>query len=316
MIASLKQIAGPLVFIVFAMVSIQFGATLAKPLFSVLGPFLITGFRILFAALILIFIFRPWRINLKTQFTKQQLQAIIFYGFSLGLMNLFFYISLNRIPLGLAVSLEFLGPLGLSLLYSRKKSDFLWVMCASIGVYLIMPHSGLDLSWGLNHIVDPVLNSSDAAAIDPLGVFYALLAGFFWALYIFFGKKVGENHSGLITCLGMMAATLIVIPFVVWNLLFSSGPIVSTQLLFQNIKIYLPMIFLVALLSSAIPYSLEMLALKKIPEKTFGVLMSLEPLVASLMGYFNLNEVLKPVQIVAIGLIILASLGGVFNAKN
>ncbi|MBL7542864.1 MAG: DMT family transporter [Bdellovibrionaceae bacterium] len=265
------------------MISIQMGAGLAKSLFSLVGAAGTTGLRLFFATTILWIIWRPWRFR----FDKSTIKSLIFYGGSLGLMNLTFYFSLQRIPLGLAVTLEFVGPLTLSILTSRKKLDFLWVLLAAMGIYLVMPHS------------------ESGSALDILGIIFALIAGGFWALYIYFGQRAGHAlHGGIAATAGMTVATIVVLPFA----LTLDGPSMFNPAV-------LPLALLVASLSSALPYSLEMIALKQLPTKTFGILMSLEPAIASLVGLFLLKEQLLPIQWMAIGFIIVASLGSVLKSQ-
>ncbi len=267
-----------------AMVSIQMGAGFAKTLIPTIGAAGTTGFRLFFASAILWAVWRPW----KHRFDKATLKSLIFYGGSLGLMNLTFYFSLQRIPLGLAVTLEFVGPLTLSVLTSRKKMDFLWVALAALGIYLVMPHS------------------QSESTLDLVGVLFALIAGGFWALYIYFGQRAGNTlHGGIAATMGMTVATLVALPF---SLALDGDRMFNTSIL--------PLAFSIALLSSAIPYSLEMIALKRLPTKTFGILMSLEPAMASCVGLILLNELLLPTQWLAIVFIIIASLGSVLGAKK
>lgn len=269
--------------LVIAIVSIQFGASVAKGLFPIVGAYGATALRLSIASLILLAIWRPWRQPLS----KKAYQSIAIYGASLGLMNLLFYIALERIPLGIAVALEFTGPLSVSLLHSKKASDFLWATLAAVGLYLILPLS------------------QTATALDPVGILFALGAGLCWAMYILFGQKAGgDEHAGLVTSLGMMMAALVVIPFA---FLFSEKSFLNPQAL--------PLALLVAILSSALPYSLEMISLKRIPAKTFGILMSLEPAIAAFMGLLYLGEVLTIRQTIAIICIICASLGGAMSVK-
>jgi threonine/homoserine efflux transporter RhtA len=174
-------------------------------------------------------------------------------------MNLTFYFALARIPLGIAVALEFTGPMAVAIFTSKYKMDYLWALLAGFGIYLLLPLSG-------------------ATNLDFVGVFWALAAGFFWALYIVFGKKAGNDfHGGLATTIGMTFAAMVAIPAGV----IAAGP----KLL--DVSLW-PYGFGVALLSSAIPYSLEMLSLKSMPTKTFGVLMSLEPAIAAFAGLLSL----------------------------
>lgn len=280
----MPNLALPLITLIIAIVSIQFGASVAKGLFPLVGAYGATALRLSIAAIILLIVWRPWR----TRLSKKSYQSIAIYGASLGLMNLLFYISLERIPLGIAVALEFTGPLAVSLIHSKKRSDFLWALLAAIGIYLILPIVQTETS------------------VDPLGVMFALGAGACWALYILFGQKAGgEEHAGMVTSLGMMVAALIVLPF---SLTFNSKSIFVPEAM--------PMAFMVAILSSALPYSLEMIALKRIPAKTFGILMSLEPAIAAMMGLLYLGEVLTTKQTIAIFCIITASLGGALSVKT
>lgn len=274
----------PLLTLVIAIVSIQFGASMAKGLFPFVGAYGATSLRLSIAALILLVIWRPWRFRLS----KKSYTSIVIYGASLGLMNLLFYISLERIPLGIAVALEFTGPLAVSLIHSKKPIDFIWAILAAVGIFLILPLT------------------QSAEALDVVGILFALGAGFCWALYILFGQKAGgDEHAGIVTSLGMLVAALIVFPF---SLVLSSKDIFVSEAM--------PLAFGVAILSSALPYSLEMISLKRIPAKTFGILMSLEPAIAALMGFLYLSETLTGKQLMAIGCIICASLGGTMGIKK
>jgi inner membrane transporter RhtA len=263
--------------LLIAMVSIQLGASLAKSLFPLLGVERTTALRLTIAALILCVIWRPW----KHDFWKKNLSIVIFYGVSLGVMNYLFYLAIERIPLGIAVGLEFTGPLAVALLSSRRCIDFVWALLAAVGIVLVLPLS------------------QTSSSLDPVGVLYAAGAGLFWALYIVFGKKASSAlPAGVITTLGMIAGSLVMIPIAAWQR--GMQPF--------NIEA-LPLVFMVALLSSAIPYSLEMSALKKLPAKNFGILMSLEPAIAALSGLIFLHEHLSTTQWLAIICIIMASAG-------
>ena len=229
-------------------------------------------------------IFRPWRMK----FTRDMMKSLIFYGLSLGLMNFSFYFAIQRIPLGIAVALEFMGPLAVAILSSRKIIDFLWALLAAFGIYLLLPKVG------------------SIESLDPLGIFLALLAGFFWALYIIFGKKAGNNlKGGIASSMGMIFAAMVVLPF---------GLLIDGKNLFKPEA--LPLILVVAIFGSALPYTLEMFALKKMPQRTFGVLMSMEPAMASLMGFIFLSEILSPVQWSAVACVIISSLGSTLTQKK
>lgn len=203
-------------------------------------------------------------------------------------MNLSFYFALERIPLGIAVALEFTGPLAVAIFSSKKRVDYLWALLAGIGIYLLLPATDTNTS------------------LDLLGVFFALLAGFFWAMYIIFGKKAGGDvHGGVATAMGMSFAALMVIP---WGVILDTPAMFSIEAL--------PLGLFVGLFGSAIPYALEMVALKKMPEQTFSVLMSLEPAIASLMGLLFLSEILSPLQWTAISCVVISSFGSSITAST
>ncbi len=274
----------PLLQLLVAMLFIQTGAGVAKSLFPLAGAAGAATLRLTFAALILAVFWRPWRFKFAR---KDQIQLLLF-GSSLGLMNLSFYFALERIPLGAAVTLEFMGPLVLSVVTSRKPTDFLWALLSGLGIFLLMPQVNIHHS------------------LDLVGMIYALTAGFFWALYIVFGKKAGQQlEGGIVACVGMIVAAIIVLPF---GLLRHPSSLINVSLL--------PLGLGVAILSSALPYSLEMLALKKMSTKTFGILLCLEPAIATLIGFFMLKESLTSVQLIAIGCVMIASLGTTLSSKS
>lgn len=275
--ANFKSLLLAVASVILAMVFIQSGASVAKQLFPVIGPEGTTALRVGFSALILWLVFRPWRHWPK----GRQWRALIIYGGCLGGMNILFYLAIERIPLGVGVALEFTGPLAVALLSSRRKLDLLWVGCALAGVFMLMP------------------DMQGADALDPIGVVLALAAGGCWAGYILFGQKAGNLASGGATvALGMTIAALYLFPI---------GLVTAGSALFQW-KI-LPLALLIAVMSSALPYSLEMIALKRLPSKNFSVLMSVEPAIAALAGLFILAELLSLWQWLAIALVITASLG-------
>ncbi|WP_413558902.1 EamA family transporter [Bdellovibrio sp. HCB209] len=270
--------------LLIAMFSIQGGASFAKQLFPALGPEATTFLRVWISALILLAIYQPW----KHKFSKQALQAVALYGISLGAMNLLFYLSLERIPLGIAVALEFTGPLAVATFASKRLLDVMWALLAALGIVLILPHSDFSQS------------------IDIVGVLFALAAGAFWGLYIIFGKKLGSHiKGGSATAMGMLVAALTVTPTSVSSLHFAD----------YTGYIWL-MALAVAILSSALPYSLEMIALRRIPSKTFGVLMSLEPAIAALMGLIFLSEKLSGIQLAAIVCVMGASCGSSLTSRS
>ncbi len=267
-----------------AVVSVQGGAAFAKELFPALGAAGTAGMRIGLSALMLFVAFRPP----LTRLTRAQWGAAIPYGVVLGAMNLSFYMALERIPLGLAVTLEFVGPLALAVFGSRRASDFLWVVLAAVGIALIAP-------W-----------RESASALDLLGALLALLAGGFWAAYIVLGGRVSRVlPGGQSVATGMLFASLAVLPFS-----FAEG--LAARLT--------PPLFAaglaVALLSSAVPFTLEMMALRVLSSRTFGILMSLEPAAAALSGLVFLREQLTLTQWLALVFVSAASAGAALTARR
>jgi len=259
------------------MLSIQGGAAFAKTLFPQLGAMGTTTLRVSLAAAVLMLIFRP-RLG---ALTWKDWRAVIPYGLSLGLMNLAFYLSLTRLPLGLAVTFEFVGPLVLSLLLSRRPLDFAWVGLAAVGIVMIAPHG------------------ASTAPLDLIGVGLALLAGAFWALYILAGGAVGRRLPGATGVVaGMGIAALVSLPF---GLVQAGAGLLHPAALLSGLA--------VALLSSALPYTLEMYALRALPARVFGVMMSVEPAIAALSGLLFLHEHLTLVQWIAVACVIAASAG-------
>ncbi|HLT22440.1 MAG TPA: DMT family transporter [Bacteriovoracaceae bacterium] len=262
--------------LLLGMISIQYGASVAKNLFSLSGIAGATTLRLIFASLCLLLITRPWR----KPFKKEYLLPITLYGLSLGLMNLTFYFSLARIPLGIAVALEFTGPLFLAAISSQRKADYLWVLFAGLGIYFLLPQTG-------------------HSELDPWGVFFALLAGAFWALYIIFGKRLSSTiPTKLGITYGMSVAALVVLPF---GLTFDFSKMIQSEVILPSL--------IVGVFGSSIPYALELRAMKSLSQKSFSILMSLEPMVATIVGVIFLSEFLDWMQITAILCICIASLG-------
>lgn len=270
--------------VLLAMVTIQSGASVAKQLFPVIGPAGTTALRVGFSAIMLWLVFRPWRHLPK----GRNWRAVIVYGICLGGMNLLFYLAIARIPLGIGVALEFTGPLAVALFSSRRRLDLLWVALALGGILLLLPDMrGVD-------------------ALDPVGVMLALGAGACWAGYILFGQRAGNLASGGITvALGMTVAACFLVPI---GVVSAGSALFSWQVI--------PLAIAVAALSSALPYSLEMVALKNLPAQSFSVLMSLEPAIAALAGFLLLSELLSLSQWLAILLVIGASLGSTLSGQR
>lgn len=265
----------PVAALVAGMVSLQCGATFAKSLFPAVGPAGTSSLRVGFSALILIVAWRPWRRSLSTR----EAGWIALYGAALGAMNLLFYLALARLPLGPAVAIEFAGPLAVALIASRRASDFLWIGLAVLGLMLLLPIATTD-------------------GLDPVGVALDLGAALCWALYILFGQRAGRVDGGQAVSLGMLTAALVVAPFGVAE---AGSSLLAPGILIAGLA--------VAVMSSALPYSLEMVALRRLDRKSFGVLMSLEPAVAACAGLTLLGERISLVQSLAIGLVIAASVG-------
>ncbi len=259
-----------------AMFSTQFGTAFAKSLFPVVGPVGATTLRVGIAALVLTVLWRPWR-NPPARTAWPMLAA---YGVALGLMNLGFYLALRTLPLGVGVAVEFFGPLGVAVLSSRRPLDFLWIALAVAGLGLLLP------IWKQAH------------PLDPVGLAFMLFAGACWAAYIVFGQRAGKAHGRAATCIGMIVAAIVVIPF---GAVSAGTKLLSSAVVIPGAA--------VALLASVVPYSLEMFALTRLPVRVFGTLLSLAPAVAALMGWLVLHEAMSLVQVLAIAAIVAASIG-------
>ncbi|KAA5967046.1 threonine/homoserine exporter RhtA [Pantoea sp. M_9] len=273
----------PIVILLVAMMSLQGGASLAKSLFDVAGAPGITALRLGLGTLLLCLFFKPWRLR----FTPAQRKPLLIYGLALGCMNFLFYLALRTIPLGVGVALEFLGPLALALAGARRLLDFLWIALAVAGLWFLLP-----IGDGISHI-------------DPLGALLAVGAGVCWAIYILSGQRAGAEHGPATVAMGSLIASVIFVPL---GLLFASPGIWHWEIL--------PLALLIALLSSAIPYSLEMVAMTRLPARIFGTLMSLEPAVAALSGMLFLGEQLTLPQWSGLLAIITASAGTTLTMRQ
>lgn len=272
----------PVAVILIAMMSIQSGASLAKSLFPLVGAPGVTGLRIALGTLILVVVFKPWRLRFK----KEQRLPLLFYGLALGGMNYMFYLSIQTIPLGIAVALEFTGPLAVALFSSRRPVDFIWVVLAVLGLWFLLP-----------------LGQS-VSQIDLTGAALALGAGACWAVYILTGQRAGEEHGPATVALGSLIAAVIFVPI---------GMAQATDSIWQ--WSILPVGLAVAILSTALPYSLEMIALTRLPTRIFGTLMSMEPALAAISGMIFLGETLTLVQTLALCSIIAASMGSTLTMR-
>lgn len=260
------------------------GTSWAKhSLFPLLGAQGTTAVRVGLSALLLLVLWQPWR-RLPT---RADLRVIACYGAALGAMNLAFYMSLQTLPFGVAVAIEFSGPLAVAILSSRRAVDFVWVLLAVAGLALLLP---------LGH---------DVSALDPTGVAYALGAAACWATYIVFGKRVGHVPARQSVSLGLAVASLVVIPV---GVVHAGTALWSWPVLAVGLG--------VAILSSAIPITLEMVALQRLPRQAFGIMISMEPAVAAVLALGLLGEHLSLSQWLAIGLIISASMGSALTARQ
>jgi len=281
--------------LVVGMITVQLGAALAKDLFGALGPAGVVFLRVGFAALALLTMWRPWRslaprggtastgaAGATASVRRGDYLAIVLFGLVLAIMNLTFYLALTRIPLGVAVTVEFVGPLGVAIAGSRRALDLLWIVLAAVGIVLLAP-----------------LGLLGASALDPLGLLLALGAGACWAAYILLSARVGRafpGGSGL--SVAMMVGALVLLPVGVAG---AGEALLNPSLLLLGAG--------VALLSSVVPYSLEMSALRRMSTSAFGVFMSLEPAIAAAVGWLVLRETLEVRAIIALVLVTTAAIG-------
>lgn len=262
------------------MLSTYVGAAIAKHLFPAVGSQGVTALRVGLAACLLLGWFRPWRMPLP----RSAIPDLLLYGLMLGCMNLLIYGAFARIPIGIAVAIEVTGPLLVVLAGSRRVTDFAWLACAVLGLWLLLPlhaHGG---------------------SLDPVGMLLAAGAALCWAMYIVFGKRVSTLQGGQAVGWGMLAAALFTVPV---GALHAGTALLAPGVLAAGLG--------VALLSSALPYSLEMIALRRLPRRVFGILVSASPEVSALAGWLVLGERLTPIQWLAIGLVMLASAGGAWG---
>ena len=273
----------PVIILLIAMTSIQGGASLAKSLFPLVGAPGVTALRLALGTLILVIVFKPWRLR----FTRKQRLPLLFYGLSLGAMNYMFYLAIQTVPLGVAVALEFTGPLAVALFASRRAVDFIWAILAVLGLWYLLPLG------------------QDVTHVDLTGAAFALGAGACWAIYIISGQRAGEDHGPATVALGSLIAAIVFVPLGA----FQAGEVLWHWSI-------LPLGIAVAILSTALPYSLEMIALTRLPTRTFGTLMSMEPALAAVSGMIFLGETLALQQVLALMAIVIASMGSTLTLRR
>ena len=259
-------------------VSLQFGAALAISLFPLVGPWTTTLCRLFISGLLLVLVMHPQ----VRQWSQSQWVSVAFFGLSLGTMNAFFYVAISYIPLGTAVTIEFIGPLVLSAVLSRSIRDALWVGLAVVGIGLF----GVERLLGLS-------------SPHPIGVICALGAGLFWALYILAADNAGKKVTGT----GVIAIALLIgsLP---------SAPLGMANLFMVATDAHLLLLAIgTAILASLVPYTLEFLALRCLPPGTFGILLSMEPAVAATAGWLLLDQHMGVLGMIAVCLVVSACVG-------
>jgi inner membrane transporter RhtA len=276
----------PTSFVLLSMTSSQAGSALAKALFPALGPVGVVGLRVAWAALILLVL---WRKHIRETYGWKAYGLAALFGLALGSMNLCFYLSMSQIPLGITVTIEFLGPLTLALVLSRKLLDLLWVLFAVCGILLLAP-----------------IDNLGGNSLSLVGIGLALLAGTFWVAYILLSARVGSIFPGGVgLALATCTAALVLLPPGIFQ---ARSAMLHPLLLLAGAG--------VGLLSTALPYSLEMEALRRLPSRVFSILLSLSPAIAALMGFLILHEHLNWRDLVAIVLISAASIGVLLFQKG
>lgn len=266
-----------------SIVSVQCGAALGTTLFDEVGPSGAVFLRALFAALLLLALTRGKGV---LPLPRENLRDLVLFGVAVAAVTFFFYAALDRLPLGVTVTLQFTGPLGVAIFTSRRRRDALWALPAALGIVLLSDGFG-------------------DGGIDPIGAALALTAGGFWALYILQSARVGRATPGL----GGLVVSATIAALLLAPLGIAAG---GAELLAPPV---LAVGLAVGLLSSAVPYVFEMEALRRLPRSVFGVLMSLEPVVAALVGFLALSQGLAAIELLAIALVVLACAGALRSAS-
>ncbi len=327
--------------LLLANLSLQSGAVIAKALFPIIGALQVSILRLLIAAILLTVIQKPWRLP----FRRLNWLAISFYGLSLAGMNVLFYQAISRIPLGIAVAIEFIGPLSVAIFQSRGWRNFTWILFATVGLCIFSSDAILQLGSNLGPSLRLILglgkDAATTATLDPIGLLLALISGVCWGAYIVAGKFASQINGPTrnephtqdsprapedpampderdpqgVAAIGMTIGAVLVSPFSLSPLhIFERLAAAQIRLNFESISLgsrcSVGMLLLgLGIFSSALPYSFEMRALRSLSPANFGILMSLQPAVAGLIGFFTLNESLSFWQWFAVGLILIASIG-------
>jgi inner membrane transporter RhtA len=276
-----RTISGTLAVLV-SLASQNIGAAFAKSLFPQVGPAGMTTLRISLSACLLLAIYRPWH----SPPDRKHWVSLLGYGAMLGLMNTAFYQALARIPVGIASAIEVTGPLAIVLLSSRRSRDLVWFVIVAVGLYMLWP-------------------PGTHARLDPLGVAFAFGAAVCWALYIVFGKRVSNGLGGYAVAWGMTVAAFVTLPVAVSSV---GTALISPTILMAGLA--------VAALSSALPFSLEMAAMRRLPAYVFSIILSSSPAVAALAGFAVLGERLTLLQWFAIACVVIASAGSAISSAT
>jgi len=274
-------------FMVLSMLSYQVSASFAKQLMQALDPFTVVTLRLSFASILVVLMFRSWKIIQRLPYLKWR--DLLFYSAAVCVMNVLFYASLGKLPQGIAVGLEFLGPLTLALLSIKHKGDYIWVGLAIAGIVLMVP-------W----------QDAQAHNFSYIGAACALGAGICWAFYIYFGQRVARQNMGMhALSIAIVLSTLILLPI-------NSIRNPEAMLQFQ----YWPQALMIALLATAIPYALDLMALKRLSKLSYGTLSSLSPALAAIAGMLLLKEHITLWQTLALICIMTASVGVTYRASR
>ncbi len=276
-----------ILYMLLSMMAYQMSASFAKQLIATLDPLTVTVLRLSFASILIALMFRSWRII--SQLKQLKWRDLLFYSAALGSMNILFYMSLGKLPQGIAVGLEFIGPLGLALISIQRRRDYIWVGFAILGIALMIP-------W----------HDATHQSFSYIGAACALAAGLCWALYIYFGQRVVQQKIGMhALTIAITLSALTLLPFGVWH---NAPALFDTQ--------YWGKALLIAILATAIPYALDLMALKQLSKLSYGTLSSLSPALAALAGLVILHEQISLLQWVALLCIIVASIGVTFRRKS